>query len=50
LVDRDVDLEVLHRRVDVLLDHRREAVNLVDEEYVTEVELREDPDEVRALG
>ena len=32
LADDDVDLVVLERRVEDLLDHRRHAVNLVDEE------------------
>ena len=34
LVEREVDLEVLHRRVEVLLDRGRHAVDLVDEEHV----------------
>ena len=33
-VERDVDLEVLHRRVEVLLDDGRQAVDLVDEQHV----------------
>ena len=37
----DVDAEVLHRGVEVLLDDRREAVDLVDEEDVAALELRE---------
>ena len=33
LADDDVELEVLHRRIEDLLDRRRQAVNLVDEEH-----------------
>ena len=49
-VERDVDLEVLHRRVEVLLDDGGQAVDLVDEQDVAAVELGEDADQVRALG
>jgi hypothetical protein len=34
LSDQDVELEVLHRRVEDLLDRRRQPVDLVDEEHV----------------
>src|SRR5881392_510969 len=34
LADHDVDLEVLERGVEDLLDYRRQAVNLVDEQHV----------------
>ena len=34
LADHDVDLVVLERRVEDLLDDRRQAVDLVDEEHV----------------
>ena len=34
LADHDVDLVVLQRRIEDLLDHRREAVDLVDEQHV----------------
>ena len=33
LADDDVELEVLHRRIEDFLDRRRHAVNLVDEEH-----------------
>ncbi len=33
-VDRDVNLVVLHRRVEVLLHDRRQAMNLIDEQHV----------------
>ncbi len=50
LADHDVDLEVLQRRVQDLLDHRREAVDLVDEEHVARLEVGEQRREVaRAL-
>ena len=34
LADHDVDLEVLERRIEDLLDDRRQAVDLVDEQHV----------------
>ena len=42
LADDDVELEVLHRRVQDLLDRPRQAVDLVDEQHVALVELGED--------
>ena len=33
-IDHEIHLELLHGRVDVLLDGRREAVDLVDEQHV----------------
>ena len=41
LPDQDVELEVLHRRVEDLLDHRAQAVDLVDEEHVPGLEAGE---------
>ena len=46
LAEHDVELEVLHRRVEHLLDGAGEAVDLVDEEDVALVELGEDRGEV----
>ena len=46
LAEDDVDLEVLHRRVEHLLHHAREAVDLVDEEHVALAELGEHRGEV----
>ena len=46
LADHDVELEVLHRRVQHLLDGAREAVDLVDEEDVAVVEVGQDRGEV----
>ena len=46
LPDDDVELEVLHRRVEDLLDGAGEPVDLVDEEDVAVVELGEDGGEV----
>ena len=43
LVDHDVDHEVLHRGVEVLLDRGRQAVDLVDEEDVAALELVSSP-------
>ena len=34
LADHDVELVILHRRIQHLLDHRRQAMNLVDEQHV----------------
>ena len=42
LADDDVELEVLHRRVQDLLDGPREAVDLVDEQHVALLQLGED--------
>ena len=41
LADDDVEREVLHRRVEHLLDHAVEAVDLVDEEHVALFEVGE---------
>ncbi len=50
LVEREVHAEVLHRGVEVLLDRGGDAVDLVDEQHVALLELRQDPDQVaRAL-
>ena len=46
LADDDVDAEVLHRRVEDLLDGAVEAVDLVDEQHVARLERREDRGEV----
>ena len=48
-VDGEVDAEVLHGRIDVLLDRRGQAVDLVDEEHVALLHLRERADQVRRL-
>ena len=42
LADHDVELEVLHRRVQDLLDGTRQTVDLVDEQHVAVAELGED--------
>ena len=49
LVEHDVDLEVLHGRVEVLLDDRAEAVDLVDEEHVARRQVGEQPRQVARL-
>ena len=46
LADDDVELEVLHRRVEDLLDGPRQAVDLVDEQDVALLELGEDGGQV----
>src|SRR6476620_6154762 len=40
--DHDVDLEVFERRIEYLLDHRREPMDLVDEKNITLVEIAQD--------
>ena len=42
LTQDDVDLEILHRRVEDLLDGSVETVDLVDEQHVSELQVRED--------
>ena len=42
LADDQVELEVLHRRIEDLLDRRREAVDLVDEQHVARLQIGED--------
>src|SRR5712691_2061159 len=50
LADHDVDLEILERGVQDLLDHRRQAVDLVDEQHVPGFQIRQDRGEIsRAL-
>jgi hypothetical protein len=46
LADHDVDLVVLERRIEDLLDHRAQAMDLVDEEHVVGLEIGEDRGEV----
>ena len=48
LAQHDVELEVLHRRVEHLFDGSGQAVDLVDEEHVALAELAEDGGEVAA--
>jgi hypothetical protein len=40
--DHDVDLEVFQRRIEDLLDDRRQAVDLVDEQHVVRFEVGQD--------
>jgi hypothetical protein len=44
----EVDREVLHGRVEQLLDHARQAVDLVDEEHVLRGEVAEDAEQIAA--
>ena len=39
LTDQDVELVVLHRRIQHFLDHRRQAMDLVDEQDVARFEI-----------
>ena len=50
LADDQVELEVLERRVEDLLDRRRQAVDLVDEQDVALLEIGEERGEVAGLG
>ena len=49
LSDHDVDVKVLHRRVEHLLDDRRQAMDLVDEQHVAGFEVRDDGREIARL-
>ena len=49
LVDDDVELEVLHRRVEVFLDGLLEAVDFVDEQHVALLEVGQQAGEVAGL-
>ena len=49
LADHDVDLEVLHRRVEDFLDRRTHAVDFVDEQHVARLQVGEDRREVARL-
>ena len=46
LADHDVDLEVLERRIQDLLDDRRQPVDLVDEQHVARLEVGQQRREV----
>lgn len=39
LADHDVDLEILHRRIQHFLDHGREAMDLVDEQHIVRLQV-----------
>ena len=46
LADDDIELVILHRRVEDLLDRRAHAMDLVDEQHVPRVEVGQDAGEV----
>ena len=50
LADDEVELEILHRRIEHLLDRRIEPVDLVDEEHVALLEIGEQRREIAGLG
>ena len=50
LADDQVELEILHRRIEDLLDRRIEPVDLVDEQHVALLEIGEQRREVAGLG
>src|SRR5690606_21991073 len=49
LADHDVELEILHRRIQHLLDRRREAVDLVDEQHVVRLQVGQQRGQVAGL-
>ncbi len=50
LADDEVELEVLHRRVEDFLDRRIEPVDLVDEQHVARFEVGQQRGEIAGLG
>ena len=42
LADHDVELIVLHRRIEHLLDHRAQAMDLIDEQHVARLQIGQD--------
>ena len=50
LADDEVELEILHRRIEHFLDRRVEAVDLVDEQHVALFEIGEQRREIARLG
>ena len=50
LADDEVELEILERRIEDLLDGRRQAMDFVDEEDVALLEVGEERGEVAGLG
>ena len=50
LADDEVELEVLHRRIEDFLDRRIEPVDLVDEQHVAVFEIGEERGEIAGLG
>src|SRR3984957_19466246 len=48
--DDEVELEILHRRIENLLDRWVETVNLVDEQHVPRLEIGELPSEIARLA
>ncbi len=49
LVEDEVDREILHRRVEQLLDRLGEPVDFVDEQDVAGLQVRENADQVAAF-
>ncbi len=45
-IDDEVDLKLLHRRIEKFFDDRSKPMNLVDEQHVAFLERRQDADEV----
>ncbi len=49
LADDDVELEVLHRRIEDLFDRRRQAMDLVDEQHFARLQVRQDAGQIAGL-
>jgi hypothetical protein len=49
LVEHDVDLVVLHGRIEILLDNGAQAVDFVDEEHVARIEVRQQARQIARL-
>ena len=50
LADDEVELEILHRRIEDFLDRRGQAMDLVDEEHVALFEVGQQRREIAGLG
>ncbi|MNT08824.1 hypothetical protein D3C72_1435780 [compost metagenome] len=49
LADHDVDLEIFHRRVQHFLHHRRQAMDLVDEQHIVRLQVGQQRGQVAGL-
>jgi hypothetical protein len=49
LVNDDVEFEILHRRIEILLDGRLEAMNFVDEQHIAIFEIGQQPGQIAGL-
>ncbi len=49
LADHEVELEILHRRIEHFLDRRLQAVDLVDEQHIARLQIGQDGGQVAGL-